>query len=101
MRQTDPRNGNLIVFGLGYCGAAVARAAAAAGWKVRGTRRAPGAYCGDPAGVDVLAFDAAESALATATHLLATAAPGEQGDPVLARYAAAIAGAPELRWIGY
>ena len=37
----------------------------------------------------------------SATHLVATAAPGDAGDPVLARQAAAIAAAPCLRWVGY
>jgi nucleoside-diphosphate-sugar epimerase len=37
----------------------------------------------------------------TITHLVATAAPEDGGDPVLARHAAAIAAAPALRWIGY
>ena len=91
----------LIVLGLGYSGAAVARAAVAAGWTVCGTIRAAGGSRSDPTRVDVLAFDAAAPALASATHLLATAPPGEAGDPVLARYGAAIAGAPALRWIGY
>ena len=36
-----------------------------------------------------------------ATHLLSTAPPDGSGDPVLARHGDAIAGAPELRWIGY
>jgi nucleoside-diphosphate-sugar epimerase len=44
-------------------------------------------------------FDAAEPALARATHVLATAPPGEAGDPVLARYD--LAAAPLLRWAGY
>ena len=101
MRQTEPRDRKLIVFGLGYCGAAVARAAAAAGWTVCGTLRTPGRDGGGRVGVDVLAFDAAESALTAATHLLATAPPGEAGDPVLARYGTTIAAAPGLRWIGY
>jgi len=37
----------------------------------------------------------------SATHLLTTAGPDEAGDPVLVRYAAAIAAAPAVRWIGY
>ena len=36
-----------------------------------------------------------------ATHLLSTAGPNEAGDPVLTRYASAIAAAPGLRWVGY
>ncbi|MBV9758365.1 MAG: SDR family NAD(P)-dependent oxidoreductase [Alphaproteobacteria bacterium] len=96
MGQTELRPGCLLVFGLGYCGTAVARGAAAEGWTVRGTRRVR-----DGAGSGALAFDAAAPALADSTHLLATAPPDASGDPVLARYAAAIAAAPRLRWIGY
>jgi nucleoside-diphosphate-sugar epimerase len=83
----------LLIFGLGYCGRAIAEVAEAAGFAVTGTTRA-GSDCSIP-------FDQAESAIQSATHLLTTAAPGESGDPVLARYAAAIDSAPGLRWIGY
>ena len=83
----------LLIFGLGYCGRAVARAAAAAGFRVLGTTRA--------GGEGSLPFAEAAPALAAATHLLITAAPDEGGDPVLARYGAEIAAAPRLRWIGY
>ena len=82
----------LLIFGLGYCGRAVARAAAA-GFRVLGTTRA--------GGEGSLPFAEAAPALAAATHLLITAAPDEGGDPVLARYGAEIAAAPRLRWIGY
>jgi nucleoside-diphosphate-sugar epimerase len=46
-------------------------------------------------------FDAAEPAIAAATHILVTAPPSTEGDPVLTRYADIIATAPALRWIGY
>ena len=98
----------LLIFGLGYCGSAIARAAEAVGFSVAGTRRdgADGA----------IAFEAAEPAIRSATHVLITAAPDASGDPVsgdsvsgdpvsgdpvLRRYASAIRQAPELRWIGY
>lgn len=81
----------LLIFGLGYSGAAIA--AAAAGFTVEATSRA-----GRPG---TIPFDAAEAAIARATHLLTTAGPEETGDPVLARYRDAIAAAPQLRWIGY
>jgi nucleoside-diphosphate-sugar epimerase len=83
----------LLIFGLGYSGTAIAQAAAKAGFSVTGTTRA-----GAPGSIP---FDTAETAIASATHLLTTAAPDESGDPVLARYATAIAAAPKLRWIGY
>jgi nucleoside-diphosphate-sugar epimerase len=53
------------------------------------------------AGVRRIDFDAATDALAEATHLITTVPPDLKDDPVLARYGAAIAAAPALRWIGY
>jgi nucleoside-diphosphate-sugar epimerase len=88
---------HLLVFGLGYAGAAVARAAVAAGMRVRATSRAPEAVRA-PEGVEVVAFDTAS--LAGVTHVLATAPPGED-DPVLAVHGAALAGCASLRWVGY
>ena len=91
----------LVVAGLGYSGTAVAREAAAAGWRVVSTARDP-ARASAPPGVEVVPFAEAGPAIAAATHLLATAAPGEgTGDPVLAAHAAAVRAAPGLRWIGY
>lgn len=108
---------HLLIFGLGYCGTAVADAARSAGFAVIGTaRHAPAAGS--------IPFDAAAPAIATATHLLSTVPPGARSgsdgtgplpsdhakespqepahaDPVLARYASAIAAAPHLHWIGY
>ncbi len=81
----------LLIFGLGYSGAAIARAAT--GFDVTATSRS---------GVSgTIPFDAADQSIAAATHILTTAAPDERGDPVLMRYQAAIAAAPNLRWIGY
>lgn len=80
----------LLIFGLGYCGAAIAERARAAGFEVVATSRSSASSC--------IPFDAAEDAIAAATHILTTAPPNEQGDPVLRRYR--IAG-PALRWIGY
>jgi len=51
--------------------------------------------------VPLVPFDAAESAIAAATHILVTVPPDADGDPVLNRYAGVIASAPRLRWIGY
>jgi len=96
----DDRSRRLLVVGLGYSGAAIARDAVAAGIPTTGTAREPSAVT-PPAGVDVVAFAAAAPAIAAATHLVMTAAPGEFGDPMLAAYGAAIAAAPRLRWIGY
>lgn len=91
---------HLVIAGLGYAGAAVARAALATGWRVTGTARSPDTAHAPP-GATVVAFDAAGPAIASATHLLVTAPPAEAGDPVLAAHGAAIRSAPALRWIGY
>jgi len=90
----------LLVFGLGYSGRAVALAARAAGFSVIATSRSPGERQFPP-GITSVNFAAAGPAIDAATHLLATAPPAEAGDPVLARYAANIATAPRLRWLGY
>jgi len=102
---------HLLIFGLGYCGTAVADAARAAGVAVTSTaRHAPAA--------GTVPFDDAAPAIAEATHVLSTVPPGARptamppdaqdsaqehahADPVLACYAGAIAAAPHLRWIGY
>ena len=83
----------LLIFGLGYTGSAIAEQARAAGFVVAATARSQVPGC--------IPFDAAETEITAATHILTTAAPNETGDPVLARYATAIAAAPALRWVGY
>lgn len=95
---------HLVVFGLGYSGTRAAHAARGAGARVTVVTRDPArpearALAG--AGIAAVAFADAARALADATHLLATAAPEEAGDPVLAAHGEAIATAPALGWIGY
>ena len=92
--------GHLLIFGLGYSGAAVARAAMAAGYRVSATSRDPGRVVAPP-GVHLCLFEDARHPLATATHVLGTAPPGETGDPALHAYAHALAEAPHLVWAGY
>jgi nucleoside-diphosphate-sugar epimerase len=83
----------LLIFGLGYSGSAVADKAREKGFEVTGTTRQ---------GLDgSIRFDSAEAAVQSATHLLTTIAPDEATDPVLARYGTVIKAAPSLRWIGY
>ncbi|WP_019013434.1 SDR family oxidoreductase [Elioraea tepidiphila] len=95
---------HLLVFGLGYTGGVIARTARASGWQVTVVTRDPAraeARALAQGGIGVAPFADPAAALAGATRLVATAAPGEAGDPVLARHADAIASAPALRWIGY
>ncbi|MDP3419008.1 SDR family NAD(P)-dependent oxidoreductase [Falsiroseomonas sp.] len=87
----------MLVAGLGYSGAAIAVEAAAKGFAVTGTARDPSRA----AAVPLVGFAEAGEAIRAATHLIVTAGPEEAGCPVLLAHAAAIAGAPDLRWIGY
>lgn len=91
---------HLVVFGLGYTGAEIARAAAARGLAVTVVTRRPGAAPESLAasGIALAPFDAPP--LAGATHLVTTAPPGERGDPVLAAHRDAIVAA-HPSWIGY
>ncbi len=101
-RNTAPpanHQGCLLVFGLGYTGAAIASGAAGSGWRVFATSRSPAGKT-TPPGVTLIAFDEADPAIQAATHILETAAPDDAGDPALARYRDALATAPSLRWAG-
>ena len=84
---------------MGYTGTAIAAAAAASGWRAIATSRSPQGKR-PPNGVELVAFDAAGPAIASATHILETAAPDEHGDPALARYETALAAADRLQWAG-
>jgi nucleoside-diphosphate-sugar epimerase len=87
----------LLIFGLGYSGRAVADAVP--DFRVIGTSRSLASPVVDrPA---IIPFDDAGDTILTATHILVTAPPGVDGDPVLNRYAQVIATAAGLRWIGY
>lgn len=89
---------HLLVFGLGYSGGAAARLALAKGLLVSATSRDPSRVV-VPEGVAMLRFG--ERLPDGVTHVLATAAPDEAGDPVLAAYGPALAACPTLRWAGY
>lgn len=89
---------HLVIFGLGFSGAAVARAAAARGVRVTATSRDPGGVAA-PAGVTVMRFGAVLPE--GTTHVLATAPPDTAGEPVLRAYGDALAASRTLRWAGY
>jgi nucleoside-diphosphate-sugar epimerase len=88
----------LLIFGLGYVGRALAAASDGAG--VTGTARRS---ISDLSGtVACIPPEETVRVLATATHLLVTAPPSTEGDPLLALDGAyaALARSP-VRWIGY
>jgi len=90
---------HLLVIGLGFSGGAIAREAAARGWRVTATARNP-RQVAVPPGVEVEDFAHAGAVLREVTHLAVTAPPGEGGDPVLAAHGGALRAGP-LRWVGY
>jgi nucleoside-diphosphate-sugar epimerase len=96
----------LLSFGHGYSAQALARRLVPRGWRVIGTTRRSDkarALAGD--GVEGLVWPAEgdiAGAIATATHILISAAPDAAGDPVLRDLRDAIAArAPHLAWAGY
>ena len=96
---------NFFAFGLGYSAVETASILLEGAWRVSGTVRSA-AKAGEleKQGVSPILFDdraAVENALQTATHLLVSTPPGEEGDPALAAYGQALLETPALRWIGY
>lgn len=93
----------LLSLGHGYSADALARRLIPQGWQVIGTTRDAGkAAALRAAGVEPLIWpvDSLAPALARASHVLVSMAPGPEGDPVLARHR------EELRqarpdWVGY
>ncbi|RVT43635.1 SDR family NAD(P)-dependent oxidoreductase [Sphingobium algorifonticola] len=87
---------DMLIFGLGYTASRLAAALRAQGWRITATRQT--AIDGALAFAD---SEAVRAAIGTASHILSSVPPGEDGaDPVLAAYGADIAAAP-ARWTGY
>ncbi|MEM1385928.1 MAG: SDR family oxidoreductase [Pseudomonadota bacterium] len=95
--------GHLFVFGYGYSAQALGRRLMAEGWRVTGTTRsAEKAARLAEEGVEAVLWPGGTPDLAGVTHLLASAAPGAEGDPVLAALRSELAAvAPDLSWAGY
>lgn len=93
----------MLIFGHGYSAGYLTPLLTARGWRVTGTTRSDTARVA-AAGAQPLLWpgdrDALRAALARADAVLVSAAPGEQGDPVLADFAPDLAQA-RLRWLGY
>ncbi len=99
---------SLLAVGRGYSAKAVAGRFAPQGWRIIGTARGED---GLPAirslGYQPVAFSgddtspALREALQETTHLLLSAPPGTEGDPMLRLHGQDLAVAPKLQWIGY
>ena len=99
---------HLATLGFGYTAAALARRLDRAAWRVTGSSRtAEGAAKIESEGYvgvvlnDETSADALASALSGVTHILLSASPNADGDPVLGRLRAAGQSLGALEWIGY
>mgnify|MGYP001815125146 FL=1 len=99
---------HLLCFGFGFSASALAQLLSPQGWRITGTSRsAEGEERIRSLGFEAARFDGTAPsgdvtrALETASHLLISAPPSDDGDPVLAHHRADIVTANGLRWIGY
>lgn len=99
---------HLLAFGLGYSATELAARLVRQGWRISATSTsARGTQSGRAIGYDMHVFDGSApssslvSVLETVTHVLLSAPPAADGDPVLAHHARDLAAAPNLRWAGY
>ncbi|WP_417242069.1 SDR family oxidoreductase [Celeribacter sp.] len=97
--------GHLFSFGHGYSARALAARLVPQGWRITGTTRNAAKAAGIRAsGVTpvVVPDQDIDAALRDATHLLISAAPDADGDPMLAQHRALLTEvAPRLTWVGY
>jgi nucleoside-diphosphate-sugar epimerase len=102
--RTQPMKNTLLSIGHGYSARALARILPLDKWRIIGTVRSTDKADEIRAeGVEPLIWPDADltSAINSATCLLTSVAPTEDGDPVINALAPQIAAAPHLRWIGY
>lgn len=98
----------VLCLGLGYTAAALARRLTPKGAHFAGTARSTdGVRHIQERGWQGMVLDGTDvspelaAAVAEATHVLVSAAPDEDGDPILRSLGHHLALAPRLRWIGY
>lgn len=99
----------VLIFGAGFSGRAIGRRLSADGHPVVGTTRSPERLERlRLAAMEPLVFDGVQGTpelraeLARTTHLILSAAPSAEGDPVLNALEGDLGvGTPALRWIGY
>lgn len=98
----------LFCLGFGYSARALARRLQDRGWRISGTTRTGENVKGlAEQGFDASVYDgsapsaAVAERLARASHLLLSAPPGEDGDPLLRHHRRDVEASPSLEWIGY
>jgi nucleoside-diphosphate-sugar epimerase len=98
----------LLALGFGYSASAIAAQLSGPEWRIFGTARDEGGMCRVAVrGHRAIGFDGIEpsrslhSVLRETTHLLLSAPPGDEGDPLLHLHRDDLEAARELDWIGY
>jgi nucleoside-diphosphate-sugar epimerase len=98
---------HILFFGLGFSAKALAQRLAARGWAVSATSRSvAGAEAIDARGYRGLVFDGSaplpQAAFDGVTHVVNSAPPGDDGDPVLRQHAKDFAArAAQFQWVAY
>ena len=100
---------NLVIFGIGYSGLAIARELSASGATITGTTRKDSRFAeirAAGAEPDIYAGEGFSASLAEklakATHIVVSIAPDHGGDPLLADFGDSLAShCPKLEWVGY
>ena len=101
--DTNAPTGRMLVLGHGYSASYLTPLLLAQGWQVIGTTRTDRARVAAAGAIPLLwpgEDDSTAAAIAQADAILVSAAPGADGDPVLAEFRDQIAASP-ARWIGY
>jgi len=96
--------GTLLSIGHGYSARVLARVLVPQGWRIIATTRsAEKAQVLQAEGVEPLIWPGTDlgPAIARASHILTSVAPGPDGDPVLAAFGDALREAAHLKWVGY
>lgn len=95
----------LFCFGLGYVGTALGESLLQNGWKVSGTVRSEDKRAKLIAkGFEVYCEQeqaAMESALKSASHILVTVPPLDEGDPTFRAFQSILSSLQDVRWLGY
>jgi len=95
----------LLSLGHGYSARRLSQDLLAEGWRILATTRSRDKMeeiAATGAEPRLWPLEDPQGALAEATHVLSSAAPTEEGDPILAEMAQALArAAPDLAWVGY
>ncbi|PCJ77035.1 MAG: NAD(P)-dependent oxidoreductase [Rhodobacteraceae bacterium] len=95
----------ILVFGYGYTARVIGQELRAEGWRVIGTTRSPDKAATMKAdGIEAILWPDADitEALSAATHILLSAAPSEDGDPILSALRDEIRQhAAQYEWVGY